>query len=344
MIASNLNFEVLPMFSKIFLAFLVTFLISSYLFAMPKSYDLSVQNNARRSFLVSANEVGEYNWGNCYSRFPRDLRVYESRNVLLAPWAVFSGGVKVGSSWMDDYGGGTCQGLYGYATVKEWLYSSSTQMSDTITVSFAPKKPNFVGIVGKPLKDYIITINNSFSRTYRSPAGSEFYRYQHTKAYLGDIGFTPAQLSNVTAISIKAVDPDWAFAVNGIGLSSLDAGTGIEPPGVSGSELRKPGGVNEIKWLPTSLATFVFDLYSLRNPTDGDGVYASGVFRGERSQFGGLHRDSSYQLLLSFLTSNIGREYLSTIPQQRTFEGCDMSQNSDVETLKPYLFTFPYDW
>ncbi len=353
------------MFSKANFAFIFTFsilLLSNNLFAMPKPHDLSVQLNARKSFLVSANEVGEYNWGNCYSRFPRDLRVYESRNFLLAPWAVFSGGVKVGSSWMDDYGGGTCQGLYGYATVREWLYFSSTQMSDTITVNFAPKKPNFIGIVGKPLKDYIITINNTVSRTYRSPDWSN-YRYQHTKAYLGDIGFTPAQLSNVTTISIKAVDPDWAFAVNGIGLSSLDSGTSIEPapvpvprvenpvvfvPGVGASELKEENA--RVKWLSPNIVHMGYDLDDLQIPGNRN-IFATDVFRGSSNQvyLNNQFPATFYQKLVTNFfkrTSSLGlKEYeVGGIPALRTTNGCDMTQNSTVESEKPKLFIFAYDW
>jgi hypothetical protein len=181
------------MFSKIFLAFLLTFLISSNLLAQPVTYDTIVQVRARQSFVISANEPDQYNWGNCYSKFPRRLLVIEVPHVVTMPWAVFSGGVKVGSSWMDDYGGGTCQGLYGYATVNQWVLGDTTQMSNTITVTFAPKKISSVSIVGKPLQNYVITLDGVTSRTYIAPNTSNFRRLQITEAVLDSLGFSVGQ-------------------------------------------------------------------------------------------------------------------------------------------------------
>jgi hypothetical protein len=92
------------MVSRVVFAIIFTFIIfpSILLLAQPVPYDTSIQRDARQRMVISANEIGQYNWGNCYSRFPRDLRVYETNSFGTTPWAVFSGGVKVGSSWRDD--------------------------------------------------------------------------------------------------------------------------------------------------------------------------------------------------------------------------------------------------
>jgi pimeloyl-ACP methyl ester carboxylesterase len=348
--------------------FLITFfLFSSNLFAQSVAYDSIIQANARQSLLISANELGQYNWSNCYSKLPRDLVVFETSTPGALAWAGFSGGLKVGSSWQGDYGSGTCQGLYGYASVRKWIGSGeTTQLFDTINVRFSPKKLSSVAIVGKPLQNYVITINDAFSRDYISPESYDFHRFQRSLADLGSIGFTTAQLSNVTKISIKAVDPDWAFAINGVWLSSLDNGTSIEPepppvprvenpvvfvPGVGASELKEENA--RIKWLSPNLYYMGDDLEDLKLPSNRN-IFATDVFRGSSNQIYLNNRFPAtfYQkLLTNFFTSTNGlglslKEYeVAGIPAFRTTSGCDIEhQDNTDENLKPKLFVFAYDW
>lgn len=354
------------MFSKKYVFFLVAyFLFSSISLAQPNSYDFSIQTNVRQRFDISANEIGQYNWSNCYSRFSRDLRIYESNNFLLSPWAVFSGGAKVGSSWMDDFGGGTCQGLYGYATVRNWINGNQTEMSDTITVTFAPKKLKSVSIIGKPLQQYVITINNAVSRNYTSPEPYDFHRYQYTEADLLSIGFTSAELSGVTKITIKAVDADWAFGINGIRLSERDNGSGIEPnppptptidnpiifiPGVAGSKLKETN--LRVRWLSRLITSLSDDLESLKLPSNRN-IFATDVLRGLQNQnyfLGGYiigYKPDFYQRLLKdFLIEdqNLVEYIVDEKPERRTTLDCHLAQISSDPAINPKLFVFAYDW
>ncbi len=353
------------MFSKSYIFFLAAFLFSSTLLAQPVSYDFSYQADARQRLTISANEVGQYNWGNCYSRFPRDLRIIEIPVIASPPYAVFSGGVKVGSSWMDDYGGGTCQGLYGYATVKRWILGNATQMSNTITVTFAPKKLSSISILGKPRQNYVITLDGIVSRNYVAPAPFDFHTFQIAEAELDNLGFTAGQLSNVSKISVRAVDADWAFAVNGIRLSERDTGGGtpipsppvptidnpvVFVPGVAGSELKEEGV--KVRWLSPSITSMTDDLESLKLPSNRN-IFATDVLRGlpNQSYFSGAYlpgyKPNFYeQLLKKFLVEaqNLKEYNVFETPAFRTTSGCDLRQKSDNPNLNPKLFVFAYDW
>ncbi len=356
------------MFSKIFLAFFIivfVFSFSNSVISQPIAYDTIVQANARKSFVISANEPDQYNWGNCYSKFPRKLLVIEVPHVVTMPWAVFSGGVKVGSSWMDDYGGGTCQGLYGYATVRQWVLGDTTQMSDTITVTFTPKKISSISIVGKPLQNYVITLDGVTSRTYIAPNTSNFRRLQITEAVLDNLGFSVGQLSNVSTISVRAVDADWVFAVNGIRLSERDNGGGdpipappvptidnpvVFVPGVAGSELKEADV--KVRWLSPSVTTMTDDLEALKLPSNRN-IFATDVLRGLPTQnyfLGGYlpgYKPNFYEgLLKNFLieSQNLKEYNVLETPAFRTTAGCDLRQKSDNPNLNPKLFVFAYDW
>jgi pimeloyl-ACP methyl ester carboxylesterase len=237
-------------------------------------------------------------------------------------------------------------------------------MSNTITVIFNPKNLKSVGIIGKPLQEYQIRINNLAPRTYISP-NFDFHRFQYTEADLLSIGFTVSQLTNVTGISVTSIDPDWAFGINGISLSKRDDGSGSEPepppiptvenpiifvPGVSGSELKEADV--KVRWLSPNIFSMSADLDSLQLPSNRN-IFATDVFRGlpNQSYFTGSYlpgfNPGSYTELFRELLNqtNVGREYIvNEIPGRRTTVGCHMSQYTEDESLRPKLFVFAYDW
>ncbi len=355
--------------SVLFVLFIFIVLSSSNkTLAQPVSFDYSIQPKAREQWGIFPTKFGEHLWNNCNARNRIDLRIYENRFFLspvVNPFASFSGGVKLGSNTIDSYGVGTCQGLYGYGTTKIWLFDNTpTRLLDTITISFSPKKVIKITIIGKTSQDYIITINDTISKNYRSPSfAPPFppYRFQTADADLSVIGFTSAELSNVVKLSIKSVDTNWAFAINGILLSEPDniGGGGTSPPptqtvenpivfvpGVGASELKEENA--GVRWLSPSILTMGDDLEALNLPNVRN-VFATDVFRGLPNQIylSNLYPATFYDRLFTQLlnVSNIGSEYIiDGISSRRTTMGCDLSQDSSIESLKPKVFTFAYDW
>jgi pimeloyl-ACP methyl ester carboxylesterase len=352
------------MLLKTYFSFLVAFLLLSACFPInaQTTPDVSIQPNARQLFAIWTNEIGKDDYGNCYSRFPRDLKIYDSTDTA---WATFSGGARIGSYWVNlQQGIGTCQGLYGYATVKNWIGGGSTQMSDTITVTFAPKKLRSVHIIGKSLQTYLITINNTISRTYTSPASSIFSPFQSNEANLRSMGFQVTQLSNVAKITIKAVDTNWAFAVSYIGLSELDNENGgggiplpptprvenpvIFVPGVGASELKEENA--RIKWLSPDIRDMGSDIDDLKLPSNKN-IFATDVFRGLPNQvyINNQFPAKFYQnLITDFFKKDVGldlKEYkVGGNPLFRTTNGCDLPQKTNDPNTNPKLFVFAYDW
>lgn len=109
----------------------------------PYNYDVSPQPRANEVKAVFPFEVAG-KWAGCGYSQPRSLRIVDSVYSQNPPFAVFQGGKKMGGAYIAEFGGGTCGGLNGYSTYKYFDRDSSsypTQMSDTLTVTFASPVP-----------------------------------------------------------------------------------------------------------------------------------------------------------------------------------------------------------
>ncbi len=306
----------------------------------------------RDEFTVFPNAVLETYGCPFFNVNPTDLNVRDSNG---STFVTFSGGMRMGN--LSDT---SCilSERSNYATMR-YIRNDSvpTNLQNTITITFpSPVKFSDVFVEGKSNQPIRVTLDGLHTLTYNLTTQQRYKQFNWHQF--------PGLLAapTISTITVQSLSPNWNFEVSSVTRFRPPIGGGNgggEPPpppdtpvvfvpGIAGSQLRlNPGTANsEIRWIPQNRTNNPLDILGLSilaldsNGESVNNIDVPDVIRAEQI-YGSSTPYEVYNRLIDNLVKNSAyTEYeFNDNPYLRTLSGCQT-----VQTIKPTLFVFAYDW